>query len=298
MSLPVSMSALRTLVAVAATGSMAKAAARLGVTPGAVSQALRQLEASLLVELVRPDGRGIALTADGRALFEAIGPSFDRIEHAMANFVAARRVKKRQRRRVLRITTTPSLATTWLVPRLGALSAVYPGWQIEVDASVGLSDLAASNLTVAVRHGAGRYPGHVVKRLYRPFLLAVARADIAKAAGSDPSRWARMPLLHDREWLHWARFAKHADLDPVASARTPGPAFENDLLLIEAAASGAGLALVRDIYAAQAIASGRIVPVGSLRIPTDTAYYFVAAPSRAHAATIASLQKWFATEMG
>ena len=107
----ISLKAVQAFAAIVRHGSVAQAAAELGVTGSALSHLLRDLEARLGVPLFDRVGRGLVPTEDGRRLADAVVPAFARIDQALADF---------SRRRVeLRIITLSTFASTWLKTSVG-----------------------------------------------------------------------------------------------------------------------------------------------------------------------------------
>ena len=102
------LNALRAFDAVARLGSVRAAADELAVTPAAVSQQLRVLEAHLGLALTQREGRGIALTDSGRSWHGEIA------RHLRAIAQAAERV--RPGRRVVQVTVVPSFGSRWNPP--------------------------------------------------------------------------------------------------------------------------------------------------------------------------------------
>src|SRR5258707_10780429 len=107
------LSTLPVLEAAARLQSFSAAAEELHVTHGAVSHQIRSLEDYLSVSLFSRQGRRVVLTAEGAALADAVREALARVAQA----VEALSPKERERR--LCISTLPSFASRWLMPRLG-----------------------------------------------------------------------------------------------------------------------------------------------------------------------------------
>ena len=118
--------ALRTFETVARHASVTRAADELSVTPGAVSQQLRQLEASLQVDLFSRQRGRLVLTDPGRHLASRLGACFEQIERAVAEVAGDSDSRK------LRLRVTPTFAIRWLVPRLTLFYRQHPDFEIEV----------------------------------------------------------------------------------------------------------------------------------------------------------------------
>ncbi len=116
--------ALRAFVETARHGNLTRAAAAMGVTPGAVSQQLRALQARTGVVLFQRFSHGMRLTPEGEQVYPGLRQAFEQITASLAQLEAI------NARQTLTVSTEPSFAATWLVPRLGQFSASHP--QVEV----------------------------------------------------------------------------------------------------------------------------------------------------------------------
>jgi LysR family transcriptional regulator of beta-lactamase len=116
-------------------------------------------------------------------------------------------------------------------------------------------DLAGEGLDFAIRFGDGSWTGTESMRLFGAPLSPVCSPALG-AGLSDPADLGRLPLLRsyrDHEWLRW--FASVGQPCPVLR----GPMFDSSVLMAEAAAQGAGVALVPCVMFSRDLASGRLV---------------------------------------
>ena len=109
---PPPFSALRAFEAAARTGSFRSAGEDLGLTPSAVSHAIRGLEDALGTALFFRQGRSIRLTTEGRTLLHHVERGFGELLLGIGT-VSANKPK------LLRVHSAPSFAAQWLLPRLG-----------------------------------------------------------------------------------------------------------------------------------------------------------------------------------
>lgn len=123
--------ALRAFAEVGRHGSIKHAAAALGVTSGAVSQQIRHLEARVGLPLFVRSRLRMELTEAGAQVYPTLLMAFDQIEQALHLLEASRA------RRTLTISTVPSFAASWLVPRLGRFNARHADIEVRVEASAG-----------------------------------------------------------------------------------------------------------------------------------------------------------------
>jgi len=115
-----SLSALRAFEAAARLSSFSKAAAELNVTHAAIAQHVRALEAEFATSLITRQGRGVVATDEGRDLANALETGFLTIAQGVETLRSTRA------QRPLNISTTPSFATNWLMPRIGDFWALHP----------------------------------------------------------------------------------------------------------------------------------------------------------------------------
>ncbi|HLI11613.1 MAG TPA: transcriptional regulator GcvA [Alphaproteobacteria bacterium] len=291
MGRPLPLVSLRAFAETGRLGSMKNAAETLGVTAGAVSQHVKLLEARLGMSLFERRNRELRLTSAGRRLLKPLTQSFARIEEAWA--LAER---KRPGRDTLTVSTTASFAASWLVPRLGRFARRHPDIELRIETTSRLVDLRRDHVDVALRHGLGNYPGSVSIKFLCPQLVPLCSPKLLDRG--PPVRAPRdclaYPLLQESDradWTLWLR--SHGVVDPRASR---GPSFTDDLLLVQAAVAGQGIALVRDIYGAEELASGRLVRVLELPWPMRFAYYIVMQPDRARQRKIAAFRTWLMDE--
>src|ERR1700724_3827754 len=192
---------LQTFVAVARAGKMKRAANELALTPGAVSQRIRQLEEVAGRRLFNRVPAGVELNAAGEAMFTALAEPFRAIE------AVDRELGGPSSSRVT-MSTMPSFAATWLVPRLAMFAQRYPDIEIAVETGTRPVDLRREPIDLAIRHGLGKYPGFEATWLVAPELIVVASPDLLKdrAPLKGPADCLAFPLLHDfnrQDWPLW-----------------------------------------------------------------------------------------------
>lgn len=262
------LSALRAFSALADSGSVVAAAARLGVTHAAISQQIRVLEKALDVPLVLRSGRRIEMTDDGRQLAEGLRLGFGEILRSVSELNEA------QRQRPLTLTTTAMFASTWLVPRLGSFRLAHPGVDLVLDPSPALRPLEPGGFDAAIRHGTGDWPGLEVRALMPAPLVVVASPDLLDGPFEGATEaLAGLPWLSELEQNEASLFLARQG---VAKALSGGVMHLPGNLMLDAARAGHGLAVVTEVLVAGDIASGRLQVV--LRDRTERAYYLVTRP--------------------
>jgi LysR family glycine cleavage system transcriptional activator len=285
--------ALRAFSEVGRHGSIKRAAEALGVTSGAVSQQIRQLEDRVGVTLFVRSRHRMALTEAGVRIHPDLLTAFDQIERALRTLEATRA------RRTITISTVPSFAASWLVPRLGGFTARHPEIETRVEATSALSDLRRERVDIAIRHGLGDYPGLASESLMAPVLLPVASPALLAAGPTvlAPADCLAYPLLQDADRADWTLWLVAHGVPQDARAER-GSAFEDDYLLIRAAAAGQGLALVPQEYAREEIAAGRLALVLDKPWPARFAYYLVTPAEASRRPEVQAFVDWIKEEAG
>ncbi len=259
--------ALPGFIAAARAGNLSRAAASMHLTVSALSHQIKALEERLNRTLFVRGARGITLTEDGRRLFEHIEPHYDALEDALRPYAA-------RREDVLAVSVTPSMASAWLVPRLGGLLAAHPELELSVLSDSSLVDFARdTHIDAALRIGLGDWPGLHVELLFDEWLLPVASPALIERMGGLPTLEALRdwPLLGDPddEWDHW--FAQHG-LPPV---RRFAATFNDSEAQNRAARDGVGVGLGRLTRARLLLDSGQLVALTAQPTRASYSHYLV-----------------------
>ncbi|MEG1455191.1 MAG: LysR family transcriptional regulator, partial [Comamonas sp.] len=130
---------LKAFVAVVERASFARAAEHLGLSPSALSQTIRLLEARLGTRLLNRTTRSVAPTAAGEQLHARIAPLFN----DMAQAVAEASATAGRTSGTLRINTLGMGARQLIAPRLGRFHRAHPDVVLDIVVNDGLSDIVA-----------------------------------------------------------------------------------------------------------------------------------------------------------
>ncbi|MEQ9695163.1 LysR substrate-binding domain-containing protein [Shimia sp. SDUM112013] len=266
------------------------AAEELGVTQGAVAQQVRGLEAQLGVKLFDRLPRGLTLTDEGRRYHTPVGQSFDMIADATSEL--------RPQEQVVTISTTPSVATKWLVARLGAFSRDYPNLRVRLDASFGLANFQSDGVDIAIRQGQPPFgPGLVAEILFPPDLIAVCHPDLPN--GDTPLRTPQ-DLRHHTVLLdghgQWTVFLNTLFSKDTAST-IRRISFNQTALAIDAAIAGQGVALADRALVATDLAQGRLCEPFPVTGVTGTGYYLVHPRRPRHSGRVDLVKDWLLAQV-
>jgi LysR family glycine cleavage system transcriptional activator len=270
---------LRAFEAAARHLSISRAAAELNVTPAAISQQIKGLEGQLGLMLFRRLNRALALTEHGRLLLPGVSEGFDSLDRAVA------RLRQAQEGGALNLSTSPSFASKWLIPRLDGFHKAHPDIEVRITAGMDLVDFDADEVDCAVRFGRGDYPGleaiwllgEEVFPVCSPALLQGEHA-LTSAACLKHHRLIHdgTPLLDDvtPDWRMWLQAAGVDGVDPEQ-----GMTLSPWTMVVEAAIGGQGVALGRRALLADDLAAGRLVRPFDLGLPIPFSHWLVYPPA-------------------
>lgn len=290
------LNSLRAFEAAARLKSVSKAADELSVTQSAVSHQIKVLEDWGQIELLRRSGRGIALTEAGERYAAALATSLDQIDLATRRLLAAD-----PRKGWLTVSTMPSFAAKWLVPRLPAFRAKHPDidvwlstwWNFQDDED--LSAFTDSDVDMAILYGRGEWRDVSATPFIEEELFPVcAPSYLMQTPLKTPDDLKSATLLHDEMRQDWRLWLKAADVTGIEPDR--GPGFDDSALLIQAAVAGMGVALGRSALIRADMQAGLLVAPFALRLPADLAYYVVSRPGTENLPKIKAFRDWLIGE--
>lgn len=272
------LAALRCFEAAARLESFSRAADALHLTHGAVSRAVRLIEADLGVALFERRSRRVYLTEEGRRLAKAVRDGLDLIA------TAADELRHQGRAGPVTLSCEPTLLMRWLIPRLSTLHRAHPEIDVHLVAAGGPVTFGGG-IDLAIRRSDFPLgPGIRADDLFEERMGPICRADMIDdffdRSGPTPTLRADAKLLYSQSrpeaWANWSG-STGAKLPTSATRR-----FEHFYLALQAAAAGLGVAIGSWHMARDDIASGVLAaPAG---FTTDGSRYLLlsseGAPSR------------------
>lgn len=243
------LSSLRAFAAYAETGNVNAAGAALNVSHAAISQQLRALESHMGLTLLNRDGRRMTLTPEGALLAHALQEGFGQIAAAVEALTGA------EADRPLQVSTTPTFAAAWLMPRLARFRAQHPDIDLMIDPSAEIRPLTPGGYDVALRYGNGDWPGLDADLIVRsPVVIVAAPELIGTRHITSPADLADFHWLQELGTNETTAWFTAQDITPPRRGMTSLPGN----LMIEAARQGQGIAILARIFAAPDIAAGRL----------------------------------------
>jgi LysR family glycine cleavage system transcriptional activator len=244
--------------------SFTRCAEELHVTPGAISQQMRQLEERLGFALFHRVARGLELTAEGQRLAIVANEVHSRIDDEL-RLLHSGRIGG-----VFKLRCIPSFLSKWLMPRLPQLERTFPDIQLRIIAEDSSGSLRDDDFDLAIDLNDGSYPGLMTTSLLEEELFPVCSPALqtGKPPLDTPSQLVHYPLLHDitawrgsYEYAEWEFYLNAIGAAGIDVRR--GHTFNRNHLTIEAAIMGMGVAIARKALITNELEEGSlIIPFG------------------------------------
>jgi LysR family transcriptional regulator of beta-lactamase len=281
------LNALRAFEASARLGSFTRAGLELRVTQTAISHQVKALEETLGVTLFKRLPRGLSLTDEGHALLPVLTDAFRRMSATLSQF------EEGNFREILTVGVVGTFALGWLLPRLGAFKEQHPHVDLRLKTNNNRADMLLDGLDIFIRFGDGAWHGTDAVRLMDAPLSPVCAPSIARRL-RIPADLANEELLRSYRRDEWPLWFRTAGLDPPS---VRGWIFDSSLALVEAAAQGAGAALVPVAMFAREIEEGRVVQPFATTASTGS-YWLTRLKSRAETPSLTAFRNWMLAEIG
>lgn len=287
---PPSLNTLRALEAAARHRSFTRAAEELGVTHGAISHRVREVEQRLGAAMFERRGNLMEPTQAARQILPTVRRSLELIASVFP-------APPQGERQVLKIGVLPSFAAQWLVARLADFHDAHPGISIALDARIDVSRIGADGLDAGIRYGGGNWPGLASERLMTDMLFPACSPEYrARMEIAGLEDFARCRFLRN-SWQTWTPWFQRAGISlPEPADSLP---YNDAALMLEATIAGHGIALVRRVIAHDALQAGRLVRLSDVEIPFEGAYHFVwdANTPKPRLDAIAAFGAWLAARL-
>lgn len=267
-------------------GSFSKAGEEVGLTQSAVSRQIANLEDLLGSTLFDRVGRRVVLNERGRAYAEEIMPALGRIRRATNRAMTA------LPERVIELATLPSFGMRWLAPRLSNLSARHPDLVVNIAARSDEFDFATEPYDAAIHVGRANWPKAEHHLLFSERVVpVVAPRTLQDRQIAAPSDLLKIPLLVQSArrdaWERW--FARYS---PGTGAPAPSSQIAHFLMLAQAAAAGAGAALIPTFLIEPELRSGALLVPFDLALDDDRSYYLVYPLERSNWRPLIEFREW------
>lgn len=269
------------------------AARELGLTPSAVSRQIANLEALFGVKLFVREGRNLSLTRAGQVYHARVMAPLREIGNASLELLSVREDSD-----LLTIASVPTFTTRWLVPRLPSFLAAAPSVTLSFRRHLAHGDPFPFGLDAAIRYGDGHWEGVRCDYLAGRTFVPVCSPEFAtKHMLRTPADLAAAPrLMHEQAesvWFEWSETHGVAHMNAFS-----GPRFEQYAVLIQAAQSGLGLALVPAFLIGALLDAGTLVQPVNAPVNVDSQGHFLCyTPERFDTSTaLRKLRDWMLKE--
>ncbi len=281
-----SLVALQAFEAVAAHGSLTRAAQSLHISQGAVSKQIKLLESFLNIVLFERERYGLVLTAVGQRYLREIAPALSRIEAATLEAAAPPRHGG-----VLRITCMPTLGAKWLIPQLPEFMRCWPNIELMFLPHRYGYDFSMPELDAAIRFGDGVWPDCRVDYVLGKAIVPVAKPGLFSLPVAGPDVLATMPLLQHVSAPHaWHDWMQAAGVHPERVNKAP--CFDQFSLLTEAAIAGLGVALVPACLIEDELRDGKLERIYDISILEQQGFYLCYPEDRAELPELLAFRAW------
>lgn len=281
------LNALRAFEASARLGSFTRAGLELRVTQTAISHQVKALEETLGAVLFKRLPRGLALTDEGHALLPVLTDAFRRMSATLSQF------EEGNYREILTVGVVGTFAIGWLLPRLKTFKQQHPYVDLRLKTNNNRADILLDGLDFFIRFGDGAWNGTSVVHLMDAPLSPVGMPSIAARLGS-PADLASEDLLRSYRIDEWPLWFRAAGVEPPS---VRGWMFDSSRALVEAAAQGAGVALVPVAMFAREIAERRIIQPFDIGVSAGS-YWLTHLRSRTETPAMKAFRNWILAGIG
>jgi LysR family glycine cleavage system transcriptional activator len=266
------LNALQAFEATARRKSVSNAAAELAVTPGAISQQIRKLEAALGIRLLERSGRSVELTSWGLAYHADIAGPFEALRQAQA------RLKRKRQGAGLVVSCLATVASRWLGSQLFDWRSTHPTSKLRLVGAEAEPRLLGDDVDFRLSYGAKREAfDHYAVLFTDSVVPACAPTLIAGREALSAQDILSFPLI-GIEWEEshkqppsWDEWAAAAGL--TQHQATNELTFSLSSTAIDAAVNGRGFVLAQVAMIREDMASGRLVAPVDLRLPLSESYF-------------------------
>lgn len=281
--------------AVARCGGMSAASVELNVTPGAVSQRVLRLEARIGTKLFERQKSGLALTAAGSLMLDAINSTALTLNSALARLAEPSRSS-------IVVSCGPSLTTEWLMPNLAEFYAEFPGIELLVrseTAQPSAAWMAREGIDVLIHYSHQRLADLVELASLQEWTFPVCSPAYLARLAQLPRERRAVVLMHDAdawrqgeppraEWQEWLEQAQPAWTFLTAGERH----FNQAQLAYQAAVYGQGVAMARAVSVNALLKSNKLVRAVDAQPARSASYRVVARCEHAADSPAARFTSW------
>lgn len=284
------LNSLRAFESAARQMSLSKAAKELGVTHSAISHQIKQLEEQLGIDLFIRSGHGVELSESGKTLLPVLQDAFEQMLSAL------NQLHSRIDRDNLCITTTPTFASRWLVPKLSTWNRMETGIHLRLIPTLEYLNLENTEIEVGIRCGQPPWPGLHAELLRPIYMTPVCSPTLLKNRKPQTVEdLFQFDLIHadiqghqlGEEWRMWLKSAGVQE-----KSKLHGHSFHDPSIALQAAVDGQGIAMGYLDLVETDIQLGRLVCPFQLKVKHYFSYYLIYPQKSAGSQKLRQFKDW------
>jgi len=267
--------------------SFTRAAEELNLTQSAVSRQVRNLEIFLKTDLFDRIKKRLVLNEDGKNYVKIVHENLNALESETLKLITKDHEDER-----LNLGTFPTFGSRWLIPKLHKFTASHPEIQYNLTTSLAPFDFSSQDIDIAIQHGDGNWQNVETQKLIDETLVAVCAPSLIEGLSElSPAMALDFTLLNLQtrkyawpEWLNEQGLGTHTSL--------PGPIFETFSMVIRAARSGLGVAIIPTMYIEEEIKNGQLITPFGPPIQSQRGYYLVTSKKKKALEKVQAFTNW------
>lgn len=280
--------ALQAFEATARLGSFSRAAEELALTHSAVYRQVAGLEERLGVELFTRVRRRVMLTEAGAEYAARVRHHLDQLEKDTLGLMSRAGVGRN-----LHVAVLPTLATTWLLPRLAAFARVRPDITVSLSVRTLPFQFNDQPFDAAIYHAEQMWPGTKGIKLFDEHeLLPICAPSMLESVKDPEAPLAGMVHLHTTSrpdaWRRWYQ-AQGKEYLPTMNA---GPRYELFTMSLAAVRQGMGVALIPRFLVQDALESRQLIMPVDASLQVEEAYFFSYPVANEPTEALRDLEAW------
>jgi LysR family transcriptional regulator, glycine cleavage system transcriptional activator len=281
-----SITALQAFEAAARLQSFTKAAVAMNMTHSGVSRHVQTLENWCKAKLFTRHGPRISLTDAGRALHQRLTEPLQQLHQALQVPAHAPSAQP------LHILTLPSLATTWLMPRLGDFVKHYPQIAVSLYTSYEIQSMPPQVPCVALRYGVFSRDGLAAHKLFDETMLPAASPMWLRRFGRNPQKWPATQMLRHSQSPWPTRLPSRENAKGVVPPLAEGLEMNDALMLLQAAQAHLGVSWTRARLAESRFADRTLIALTECSVRSERSYWIAYRSELADHPSVSSFRHW------
>lgn len=264
-----------------------RAAEELNLTQSAVSRQVRNLEVFVQTDLFDRVKKRLVLTEEGQNYANIIGEHLNSLESETLKLITSDQNDTR-----LNVGTFPTFGSRWLIPKLGDFSKKHPDIQFNMVTGLGPFNFKSQDIDVAIQHGDGNWPDVLTQKLVDETVVAACTPSLIEGKNNIRAESVMEYTLLNLQtrryaWPEWLQAQ-----NITSNTSVSGPNFENFSMMIRAALSGLGVAIVPKMYIEEELQAGELISPFGPPIRSQRGYYLVTTPKKTQLQKVKSFMSW------